>query len=173
MKIRGKITGDMTGCSLKFNPENGARLAYVKLQTICDKQQCLERFGEAMQRVAFSSMKVSTGSSEEAGVSFGYKQITPDMICEYHNVSIANHKQNVQPVIKQITPVKGEDRVLVTLEMPFNLKKDKKIAGDLVCEFGEVVTADFEPAQQELALSQGNVVIKKGAFGNNQAVVTG
>ena len=183
MKIKGKIRGDMVGFSLKHNPENGARFAYVKLAIAVDRGKCKEIFGDDLTRIAFGSLIVSGGSEEEgpAGVDFGYKKLEPAAICEYHEINIVGHKQSVQPVIKSIIPVKDKEEVTVLVEFPILIKKDKALAGDLVAEFGEIVDAELDPAQRELDLD-GNtngdgagmgVVIKTGRFGNPEPVVTG
>lgn len=183
MKITGRIKGDMIGFSLKHNPENGARFAYVKLAVGVDHAQCKATFGDELTRIAFGSLVVSGGGEGEgaAGISFGYKTLTPAAICEYHELKIAGHKQSVQPVIKSIAPVKDKEEVIVTVEFPILVKDNKELSGDLVAEFGELVEVELDPAQRELDLDgkgDGNgasagVVIKTGRFGNPEPVVAG
>lgn len=180
MKITGKIRGDMIGLNLKHNADNGARFAYVKICVGCDRDRIRELFGPELERIAFSSL-VQTGGDEEtpATVSFGYKKIEPDTVCEYHELQIVGQRQNVQPVIKSIRPVKDKAEVTIDIEFPILIKKDKALAGALATEFGEVIGIDLEPAQRELNLVDGGkdsnpaVVIKKGAFGNPSAVPAG
>jgi hypothetical protein len=181
MKISGKITGDMVGFSLKHNPENGARFAYVKLAVVVDADACRAAFGKELKRIAFGTLVVSGGSEEDgpAGVSFGYKTLTPAVICEYHELKIAGHTQSVQPVVKSIAPIKDKEEVTIVIEFPILVKKDKALAGDLVAEFGELIEVELDPAQRELDLEgNGNgasagVVIKTGRFGNPDPVVAG
>ncbi len=180
MKITGKLRGDMIGLNLKHNPDNGTRLAMVKICVGCDRDRVRELFGPELERVAFSSL-LTTGGDEEtpATISFGYKKIDPDIICEYHELQIVGQRQNVQPVIKAIRPVKDKAEVTIDIEFPILIKKDKTLAGALATEFGEVIGIDLEPAQRELNLVDGGkganpgVVIKKGAFGNPEPVAAG
>jgi hypothetical protein len=178
MKITGKLVGDMTGFSLKHNPENGARFAHVKLAIDVDRELCGERFGSEFAKIAFGSLQVSHGGEEEgaAGVSFGYKQMTPAVICEFHEVQILGHTQKVQPLIKTIVPVKDKEEVTVSIELPILIKKDKELSGALCAQFGELVEIEIDPSQQELDFdgdseNGGSVVITRGRFGNNQAAV--
>ncbi|KKL61821.1 hypothetical protein LCGC14_2191450 [marine sediment metagenome] len=180
MKIQSKIRGDMIGCNLKHNPDNGARFALVKISVGVNRDRCRSIFGEVLERVAFGSL-VETGGNEKtpAAVSFGYKTITPDIQCEYHEIQILGHTQSMQPVIKAVRPVKDKAEVVVDIEFPILIKKDKAIAGAIATEFGEVIGIDLEPAQRELNLVEGgnsgnpSVVVKKGAFGNPEPVAAG
>lgn len=180
MKITGKIRGDMIGLNMKHNADNGARFAYVKICVGCDRDRVRELFGPELERIAFSSL-VQTGGDEKtpATVSFGYKKIEPDAVCEHHELQIVGQRQNVQPVIKAIRPVKDKAEVMIDIEFPILIKKDKTLAGALATEFGEVIGVDLEPAQRELNLVKGGnnggpgVVIKKGAFGNPEAIPAG
>lgn len=181
MKIQSKIRGDMVGCNLKHNPDNGARFANVKISVGVDRDRCRSIFGEALERVAFGSL-VMTGGDEEtpAAISFGYKQITPDFQCECHEIKILGHTQNMQPVVKAVRPVKDKAEVVVDIEFPILIGQDKQIAGAIATEFGEMVDIELNPAQRDLPLPNGNgngkppgITIKKGAFGNPQPVVTG
>ncbi len=180
MKIKGKIRGDMIGLNLKHNADNGARFAYVKVAVGCDRDRVRELFGDELERIAFSSL-LETGGDEEtpAAIDFGYKKIDPDIICEYHELQIVGQRQNVQPVIKAIRPVKDKAEVTIDIEFPILIKKDKTLAGALATEFGEVIGIDLEPAQRELNLVEGgnngnpSVVVKKGAFGNTEPIAAG
>jgi hypothetical protein len=177
MKIKGKIKGDMIGFSLKHNPDNGTRFANVRILTGCDRDSCKAVFGEELERVAFGSMRISKGGEKDgpAGVSFGYKRLEPEAICEYHEIEIVGTRQNCQPVIKSISPVKDKAEVCIAIEIPILIKKNKSLAGSLVAEFGELVTVGLNPAQRELPLDGQNgdgegAVIQRGAFGNPKAV---
>ncbi len=193
MKIQGKIRGDMVGFSLKHNPDNGARFAYVRIAYRATREQLVKLFGDVLELVAFGSLQVSEPTDAEkvaasegedkdaakGSVSFGYKKITPDAVCEYHEVKILGHTQKVQPVIKSITPVKDEEKVTIEIELPILIAKDKALAGSLCAEFGELVDVELNPAQRELPLTsiqggaQPGVVIKKGRFGNPEPVASG
>jgi hypothetical protein len=169
----------MIGCNLKHNPENGARFAYVKIAVGCDRDRCRALFGEELKRVAFGSF-TRTGGDEEtpAAISFGYKQLTPDIQCEYHRIKILGHEQSMQPVIKTVRPVKDKAEIVVEIEFPILFKKDKALIGALATEFGELVEIEIDPAQRDLPLQNGNgngtsITIKKGRFGNPEPVVTG
>lgn len=180
MKIKGKIRGDMIGLNMRHNADNGARFAYVKICVVCDRDRVRDLFGAELERIAFSSL-VQAGGGEKtpAMVSFGYKKIEPDTVCEYHELQIVGQRQNVQPVIKAIRPVKDKAEVTIDIEFPILIKKDKTLAGALATEFGEVIGIDLEPAQRELSLvdagNNGNpsMVVKRGALGNPDPVAAG
>lgn len=180
MKITGKIRGDMIGLNLKHNADNGARFAYVKICVSCDRDRVRDLFGPELERIAFSSL-IQTGGDEKtpADISFGYKKLEPDTVCEYHEIQIVGQRQNVQPMIKAIRPIKDKAEVMIDIEFPILIKKDKTLAGALATEFGEVIGVDLAPAQRELNLVEGGktadpgVVIKKGAFGNPQGIPAG
>ena len=173
MKIQGKLQGDMIGFSLKHNPENGVRVANVKIAVRADRDRCERLFGEALARLAFGSMSKPGPESEEI-VSFGYKKLEPSEICEFHNIKIAGKSIDAQPVIKSIVPVKDESTVTIVVETPILIGADKELAGALCAEFGEVIEMEFEPAQRELPLggdnAQGSVTVLKGSFGNPQTM---
>lgn len=167
----------MVGFSLKHNAENNVRFAYVSIAYRCDREQSARYFGPELTGIAFGGMKVIAADGETPpGVDWGFKAITPDAKCEFHEIEILGHKQSLQPVLKQIRPVKDEQKITVTLELPI-LIKDKTLAGALVTEFGKIVDVEFNPAQLDLKLEQGNaeggVVIKKGKFGNPEPVAAG
>lgn len=175
MKIKGKIKGDMVGFSLKHNPDNGTRFAYVSIAIPCDRDRIKTLFGAELETLAFGSM-VATGGDEEteAGVSFGYKKAIPSQICEFHRLDICEHTNlNVQPEVMSIAPIKDEQKVTVVIKLPILVKKDKKLAGTLATEFGELIEIELEPAQQSLPLEGNAVVIRRGKFGNPEPVTAG
>ena len=180
MKIQATIRGDMIGCNLKHNPDNGARFAMVKISVGVNRDRCKSVFGDDLERVAFGSL-VETGGDEEtpAAIDFGYKSITPDIQCEYHEIKILGYTQSMQPVVKAVRPVKDKPEVVVDIEFPILIKKDAGIAGVIATQFGEMVEVELNPAQRDLPGTNGNgadkggITIKRGAFGNPKGVETG
>jgi hypothetical protein len=169
----------MVGLNLKHNADNGTRLACVKLAVNCNRDRIKSLFPE-LERVAFSAL-VETGGDEEtpAAIDFGFLKTIPSVICEVHEIQIVGQRQNVQPVIKEIQPIKDKPEVRVLVEFPILIKKDKDLAGALATEFGELVDIELEPAQRELNLVDGgssanpSVVVKSGRFGNPEPVAAG
>ncbi len=181
MRIQSKIRGDMVGFSLKHNADNGTRFANVAISVGCDQTKTKKLFGEEIAALAFGSMRTveSEGDEDEgAGIQFAYKKQIPSAICEMHQISLCGHGPLMaQPEIVSITPVKGDEKVIVTIKLPILIKKDTKLAGDLATQFGELVDVDFNPVQQKLNLVEGGasegVAIKNGPFGNPSPVATG
>ena len=82
-----------------------------------------------------------------------------------HKAKILSQPEiTVQPVVKTVTPVKGEARVLVVLELPIVLI-DASMASALAMNVGEVVSIAIDGAQQELLLA---VTKKNSEFGNQK-----
>lgn len=176
MKITGKIRGDLIGVALKYDEKSGIRLATAKIAASGDREQIADHFGARLAEVAFASMRVThPGGEAEPGVSFGYSQLKPDLVCEYHEIEIVGKTIDCQPVIKTIAPVKGEESVVVTLEIPINIAKSKTLAGALAVAFGEVIDIECTPKQKDLfpagTENRGpEIVVTKGAFGNPKPV---
>lgn len=176
MKITGKIRGDLVGVALKYHEESGIRLATVKISTKGNREQIADHFGARLAEVAFASMRVTKpGGKEEPGVSFGYSLTKPDLKCAVHKISIVGKDIETQPVIKSVSPVKGEEEVVAIIEFPINIAKSKTLAGALAIAFGETIDIECEPKALDLfpdgTENRGpEIVTTRGAFGNNKPV---
>lgn len=174
MRIDAKFQGDLTGIKLSHNDDTNVRLCTVTVIVGIDEKQAKEKFGHEFWRVAFGSMD-QRGEGEAIITSFGYKKLTPALVCDPHVLNICSHGTlKVQPAITAIRPVKDKAEVTVEMRLPILLGESKDLAGALAINFGEVIDFELKATQMPLPLGEapGGVVIKKGPFGNPQPVLS-
>jgi hypothetical protein len=173
MRINANFKADLTGVKLNHDKETGTRTATPSVQFKVTEKEARSILGDTFYRTAFGGM---ADLGDGGGISFGYKKLTPAIVCEKHLLSICGHSNlAVMPELGDIVPTKDEAAVYVTLKFPL-LVEGKSLVGDLAAAFGDVIDVHLTAAQLELpGTTAANMVAKRGArnYGNNKPVAVG
>ena len=161
MKIDAKLRGDLVAIPFNYNEDTNHRSFSPTIRVGCTAAEAVKKFGQAFERIAFGTLK------KDSNV-FGYKSMTPALVCEIHKLTICGSDGGaVQPEIKKITPIEGKCEVTVDIRLPISIKGRKALAGAVAMEFGSVIEVELEASQMDLELPTAKA---KGGFGNPKLV---
>ena len=179
MRIDANVKADLDAIKVKFYAERNVRIGTATIALKVDGPESRRLFGDEFTRVAFTGLAYSESANEEEspdGVEWNVKKLVPAFTAEIHKLHLAGHGPwSIQPVLKSITPVKDEAKVVVTIDLPM-LLDNKTMAGELVMLCGEVVDVKLESSQMELPIDgtvkpAGVVMTSDGPHGNLQPTV--
>ena len=158
-----KLKGDLVAIPFNFSEDTNHRSFSPTIRVGCTAAEARKKFGEVFERIAF-------GSPKEGSNDFGYKSMTPAIVCEVHKLKICGADAGtVQPEIIKIKPIDDKCEVAVDIRLPINMKGRKGLAGAVAMEFGAVIEVELEASQMSLELP---VAKKKSPFGNPKLVAT-
>lgn len=161
MKIDTKLKGELVAIPFNYNDDTAHRSFSPTIRVSCTARAAKKKFGEAFERIAFGTLKKDSDD-------FGYKSMTPAIVCEMHKLVICGADAGaVQPEITKIRPVDGKCEVEIDIRLPINMKGRKSLAGAVAMEFGAVIEVELQHSQLDLPTAK-----RKGAFGNPLQVVT-
>lgn len=190
MRIDKTFQADFETLKVAYYEATSTRIATVLLAKKLDRAGVERLFGPEVARMAFVGLVPNAAKAASSGNGNGeakpddgtntiwnVKEVKPLVIAEQHRLHIAGHGPlSVQPILKSIQTVKGEERVVIKIALPI-LIEGKEIAGELANIVGEVVEVKLQTSQLPLPGVDGEgrapgVNMISGAHGNQIPVVT-
>ncbi len=152
MEITGALSGNVTNVQLKADNTNDGQQVIVDFTCKLTQEVAKQRFGEALQHVAFACMHKMVEANvdgDETVTRFGYsskkapKWLRPSL----HVVDLWGNKQQIQPEIRKITAGDNEAAVTIHLRFAFDANEDEALIGSLGAKSGKQVKVKLKPVQ--------------------------
>lgn len=172
MQIRANFKADITEIKATPNKDTRGIVAGVKIATTVTSEESKGILGELFHRVAFGAMSIDETEDGGRQYSFGYKDLNPNIVCEFHQVKLLGRTIAAAPALqKVVASTKGKPEVKVVILIPVSIESEA-FAGLLMMHSGKMVDVEMNPAQQELPNTNvGPKVVRTstGPYGNAQS----